>query len=120
MAQMDEKLAESLKALTDAARNPEGARNILALLFPKADQILETYVPTEHPEQAHERMRARRISHRDSAPVYFRLDPTPVSWSRPELEEIMELGPEKAFAVVEERVSKFPEKDNAHLRRLFI
>ena len=119
MAQEDKKLAVTLKELSEAAKRPEGARNALAMLFPKADEVLDTYVPSDHLD-AYSRIRERRISQGEFAHVYFRLDPATVSWSRSELERIIELGPDQGLAVVEERVQKFSEKDSAHLRRLFL
>ncbi|MEY9881781.1 hypothetical protein [Bradyrhizobium sp. USDA 329] len=60
MAEQDKELAASLKDLTEAAKSPEGARNILAMLFPKADQVLETYISSE-PSNAYALKRQRRI-----------------------------------------------------------
>jgi hypothetical protein len=119
MAEEDKKLAASLTGVTDTARSPEGARNVLAMLFPKADQVLETYVSSEQLDHFALK-RQRRISQQEFSPTYFRLDPLPVSWSRSELEELFKLGPQRVFEAVEERVSKYLEKDNARLRRLFL
>lgn len=119
MAEENKELAASLKELTDAAKNPEGARNILAMLFPKADQVLETYISNEQGNQ-YALKRQRRISQQEFASTYFRLDPVPISWSRSELEELFKLGPQRALDAVEARVEKYDEKDNARLRRQFL
>lgn len=119
MAEENRELAAALKELTEAAKSPEGARNILAMLFPKADQVLETYIASEQ-SSVYALKRQRRISQPEFASTYFRLDPVPISWSRSELEGLFKLGPQRALDAVEARVGKYDEKDNARLRRQFL
>jgi hypothetical protein len=119
MTREDEKFNATLKELMDAAKQPEGARNALAMLFPKVDAALDTYVPSDQID-GFARTKERRIAEAEFAPMYFRLDATPVSWSRSELKQIIDLGPKRALELVEERATKFSDEDSAHLRRLFL
>jgi hypothetical protein len=120
MGDEKEQFREMLNAILDRAKVRDAARYALAQLFPKAEKELETYVPEETLERG-ERKRQRRISERDFAPAYFRLDPQPAAWGHSEIETILDsTNPAGAFAVVETRIAAATEKDRPRLRRLFL
>ncbi len=71
--------------------------------------------------ETNERVRRHRISVREFASDYFRLDPQPASWGRSELEQILSApSPLDALSSVEKRVGLSPESDRPRLRRLFL
>lgn len=116
----DKKLSQILEDMLGHAKSREATRNALAQLFPKAEAALRTYVP-RHSENRNERKRQHRISERDVAPAYFRLDPQPASWGRSEINSVLDsANPTEALNRVEERVSAAPESDRPRLRRLFL
>jgi hypothetical protein len=80
------------------------ARRGLALLFPKAEQLLKIAVHSG-PSDSNMRRTARRISVADFALAYFRLDPQKATWGRSELDRILNHhDPDAAFQLVEERL----------------
>jgi hypothetical protein len=116
----DKKFAETLENILTNARLREPVRYALAQLFPKAEAALRTYVPRNSGDR-NERKRQRRLSEKDFAPAYFRLDPQPASWSRSEIDAIINsLNPVEALNEVESRVNSAPEGDRSRLRRLFL
>jgi hypothetical protein len=120
MDQDDKKFAEILEKMLGQANSREAARSALAQLFPKAEAALRTYVPRES-ENRNERKRQRRLSEKDFAPAYFRLDPQPASWSRTEIDAVLNSSdPDVGLADVERRVKAAPERDKPRLRRVFL
>lgn len=116
----DRKLSQILESMLSHAKSREATQNALAQLFPKAEAALHTFVP-RHSESRNERKRQHRISERDVAPAYFRLDPQPASWGRSELNSVLDsTDPIEAMNKVEERVNSAPESDRPRLRRLFL
>ena len=116
----EKKFMESLAAITGAANIPEAARSALAMLFPKAEHALETYIPQDSSDK-NERKRKHRISTRDYASGYFRLDPQPSSWSQSEIDLILNSqSPSEALEGAEKRIAAAPERDRPRLRRLFL
>jgi hypothetical protein len=114
------KFKEKLEDMLRNAKAPEAARNLLALLFPKVERALRTYIPSETMEGG-ERRRRRRLSERDFAPTYFSLNPQPVSWSVSDIDSILNSeNPSNALAEVRERIDSTAETDRGRLRRLFL
>ena len=102
------------------AKSREAVRNALAQLFPKAEAALRTYVPRDIGDR-NERKRQHRLSEKDFAPAYFRLDPQPASWSRSEIDAILNSpNPAEALNEVKSRVTAAPEGERSRLRRLFL
>ena len=87
MEERDEAIRKEIEMAIKRAKNQKGAANILALLFPKVEKVLKTYVPDSMDNQ--ERIRARRISQKDFAQSYFGLDPQPLIWTRADIESII-------------------------------
>lgn len=114
--QFDELLENTL----GRANSREAAGSALAQLFPKAEAALRTYVPRES-ETRNERKREHRLSEKDFAAAYFRLDPQPASWSRAEIDGVLNSAdPSQGLENVEKRVSAAPERDRPRLRRMFL
>jgi hypothetical protein len=120
MSDESKRFAETLQAILRLAKSTEGARYALAQLFPKVESQLRTFVPSGSMDST-ERKRQHRISERDFAPAYFRLDPQPAAWSRSEIETILNAAePAEAVAMPEKRVNAASENDRPRLRRLFL
>jgi hypothetical protein len=120
MAEDEKRTQELLDRILDEAKRREPMRNALGLLFPKAESTLKTYLHTES-DDLWERRKSRRISTSDYAPQYFRMDPQPATWSRAEIEKILnQAQPRESFALVEDRLQAATEGDRARLRRLFL
>ena len=116
----DKKLNELLENMLSRAKSREAVRSALAQLFPKAERALQTYVP-DNSNDRNERKRQRRLSEKDFAAVYFRLDPQPASWSRSEIDTILNsANPAEALNQVKSRVNSAPENDRPRMRRLFL
>jgi hypothetical protein len=113
-------LSKLLEGILGQAKSPEAARSALAQLFPKVEKVLRTYVP-RHSNDRNERRRQRRLSEKDFAAAYFRLDPQPASWSRSEIDSILNsTSPTEALSRVESRLSAAAAGDRPRLRRLFL
>jgi hypothetical protein len=116
----DKKRSELLETMLSAAKLREPVQNALAQLFPKAETVLRTFVPRESDDR-NGRKRQRRLSEKDFAPAYFRLDPQPASWSRSEIESILNSAdPGQALTEVESRVRASTQQDRSRLRRTFL
>jgi hypothetical protein len=116
----DKKFNGLLETMLSGAKSREAVRSALAQLFPKAEKALRTYVPDDSDDR-NERKRQRRLSEKDFAAVYFRLDPQPASWSRSEIGTILNsTNPAEALNEVESRVNSAPENDRPRMRRLFL
>jgi hypothetical protein len=116
----DKKFAEAVETMLGHAKSREAARNALAQLFPKVASALRSYIPRDS-EDRNERKRRHRISEKDSAAAYFRLDPQPASWGRSEIDLVLRSeDPSEALSKIEARVSAAPEADRPRLRRLFL
>jgi hypothetical protein len=118
MADGDNELREKVEELLKGASSQEGARNILALLFPKIDQALAAHMHQSVDDS--EFRRERRLAVRDSAPAYFRLDPQPATWGRTELASIVDSGSQDALTSARDKIDLAPEGDRPRLRRLFL
>ena len=106
-------------ALKDA-KAPTGARHSLAFLFPKAEEVLRTYIWAGFTDRPH-RMRQRRISIEDFGPAYFRMDPQRATRGRSEIDKILsDDQPSDALGYVKERLQAALEADRPRLRRLLL
>ena len=113
MLKVEDESSAMKEGLTSVAQtNP--ARRALALLFPKAEQLLNTSVYSGRGDSNALR-KARRISVADFASAYFGLDP-----QRATDRILTHDDPDVAFRMVEERVYSAAEKDRSRLRRLFL
>ena len=120
MSKEEDRFRKSVENVLKVAKNPEAARNTLALLFfPKIEKVVQTYVPS--PASLAERVRQHRISARDFASTYFRLDPQPASWGRSEIEATLKASNALAALLsIEETINASLKTDRPRLRRLFI
>ncbi|MGA0598885.1 hypothetical protein [Enterovirga sp. CN4-39] len=114
MAAANDRLKEKIEQLMSTAVSKEGATNTLALLFPKADNVLQTYAAMDRSG------RNRRLSDRHHALSYFRLNPQAATWSRSELAILFELPPAVTFEQIRQRIDAEPEQNKSRLRRLLL
>lgn len=120
MPNEDDTLRSELDNLLKKADSREGAINALALLFPKAQRVLKTYVPSES-EDPLERKRRQRISASEFTATYFSLDPRGAAWGRTELNAILnDPNPHNAILRATARIESALKKDRPRLRRLFL
>lgn len=119
MSDSEQKRFETLvnSGLTLAKKN-EAAKNILALLFPRIERVLNTYMPSD--SDANQRKLKRRLSQKDFAESYFALTPQSNSWSKSEFEFAIEKTPQEAFDVLHRKLSLASPEDQSDLRRIFI
>ena len=113
------RLKNSAEEMLARAKHPEASGNLLSLLFPKLGQLLGTNLPFVK-EEGGTRIRRHRISQREFARTYFALTPDAASWGRQELENILNMEPNKALQIVDDRVNKAPKEDQPILRRQFL
>ena len=112
----DEKLKKEADAVVSSAISQEGARNALALLFPKLEEVLKTYLPQDR--EPHERKRRRRISEKEYAWEYFGLTPEPNTLSIIEIEKFLNsANPNQTVNQAVERINLAPENLKPKLRR---
>jgi len=120
MADDDKDLLDSAEAILSIANNPAAARYALALLFPKLEKILKTYLPTDG-NNFNERQRQHRISQMDFARNYFSLDPQLISWSHTEIENILNSDdPKNELRKIRQKLEAFDLDNQSRLRRLFL
>lgn len=120
MASDTEKFQEKLEGVLKASRNIEAARNAFAILFPKAEQALQTYSVFDSSSKS-DRSRMRRISTIDSSQFYFGLTPGFASWGRSEIEDIISSpNPQMAINEILSRIEASVEKDRENLRRVLL
>ncbi len=112
------KLEASLSSVLIKARNPEGAKNILAMLFPKAENVLRTFITGE--SDANTQKIKRRISQKDFTADYFSLSSQTDFWSRSEFETVMAGLPQEAFNQLREKVEHSTEQKKSDVRRVFL
>jgi len=115
----DDQLKQRLEDALKMTRDKEGASNVLALLFPRAEKVLQTYVPSETDDAKINRLR-RRLSQRDFAANYFTLSPTHNSWGRLEFENLLKNGPKVTFDTLKNRLQMASTKDRSSLLRVFL
>lgn len=113
----NEKLKADLEHLLSRAKSREGAQNTLAMLFPKAEQTLQTYVPSDGLDEWGQKAK-RRISQIDFAQNYFRLEPNTTSWGRNEIAEALS-DPLKAFSMLREKLDRVESSERSRTRRIF-
>jgi hypothetical protein len=118
MGKEDDELLKKLEPLLARASSREGARNILSLLFPKADRALANDI-NEIADRSESKAQ-RRIADRDFTSAYFRLDPQPATWGRTELALVLDRDPQTALSLAKEKINLAPERDRPRLRRLFL
>jgi hypothetical protein len=120
MNETEDELAKSLKSMLEQAASVDGAKHVLALLFPKAERILKTYLPSDYASPGTQK-RAKRISDQDSATSYFRLEPRRPSWSKAEIEALLNVKePKEAFELVSDRINAAAAPDQSRLRSTFL
>ncbi|WP_316219272.1 hypothetical protein [Bradyrhizobium sp. SZCCHNR2026] len=111
---IEQTLAEALKL----AKNPEGARNILAMLFPRAENVFRTFIPSDSDRLS--QTLKRRISKKEFTESYFSLTPNQDTWSVPELKSAIEGPPSEAFDVLREKTNRASPQQASDLRRIFL
>lgn len=119
MSDQDQNKLEAL--VNDAlmkARSSEGARNILAHLFPRVEKVLQTYAPIS--ESIEERKRRRRLSVADYSESYFSLTPQMNSWGQLEFDTAIKAGPDEAFSALHRKLEQSSEDHKSDLRRIFL
>jgi hypothetical protein len=120
MPNAEKAIADLIQNIVADAKSPEAARNALAQLFPKTERVIRTFVP-DHYAGRNYRKRQRRLSEREFASAYFRLDPQPASWSKVEIDEVLNaLDPAKALDDAKEKLNAEPEDARPRLRRLLL
>lgn len=120
MTDDDEAFRERIEAVLKGAKQPDAARNILSLLFPKAESVLKTYVETSSAD-ASGRKRSRRISESEFSPSYFGLDPQPLVWTKAEIDQIINSGdPASMLFDAQRRIELAPENERPRLRSIFL
>lgn len=113
-------LAIKIENAVAEAKDPVAARQALALLFPKAEKVLNTYLTIRY-SKTKSSMRGRRISMSDFAHAYFRLDPQPATWGRSEIEAVLDsTDPLSALQAIEEKIERAPLQARNRLRRIFL
>jgi len=112
------KLEAELTSALGKTRNPVGAKNILALLFPKAESVLQTYLPDE--SDVNSKKLKRRLSQSDFSEGYFSLAPEFDSWGRSEFEAAVKGPPSQAFGRLTEKVERAPQQKRSEIRRIFL
>lgn len=119
MADRDNEFKLRIESQLAHSKNNDAAKNALALLFPKAERVIHTYIPSSVGDIRTQKT-GRRISQRDFAEAYFSLNPDPATWGRSEFESLIDKDPKVAFAALDERVRSAPLKHRPRLRRLFL
>lgn len=115
-----EQLTQELTTALELAARPATARKGLAFLFPKAEEVLKTYIRSE-PTDAWERRKGRRISISDFGQTYFRMDPQKAAWSRSEIDQIFSQDdPIVGMKMMGKRLVGATPEDRPRLRRLFL
>lgn len=114
----DKKLQTELERILIRAKSREGAQNTLALLFPKIEGLLETYVPSESSDGSTRKLK-RRISQSDFSRNYFRLTPETTSWGRNETAEALS-SPSKAFEILWKKLEKSQNRERSKILRIFL
>ena len=119
MEEREDKLKVELEKMLKRAKNQNGASQILAMLFPKVENVLKTYAPDSM--NAQERVRARRVSVENFAESYFGLDPRALVWSRADIDEIVKSDqPAALFAEAQQRIERAPKVEQARLRTILL
>jgi hypothetical protein len=118
MSDSEKKLETALNAELAKARNQQGARNILALLFPKAENALRTFIPTD--SDINVRKIKRRFSQKDFAESYFALSPQENSWGQSEFELAISGPPLEAFNLLRRKIENSPKERQSDIRRIFL
>src|SRR5262245_43385710 len=113
-----DRLKATLTHLLSEARNREGATNILAMLFPKAEKVLDTFVSQDTDEDTRKVM--RRLAERDFAASYFSLSPEGDSWGHSEFEDAVNGTPDQAFERLEQKVNAASAEERSEVRRIFL
>jgi hypothetical protein len=119
MSDSERKILEAaLTAELAKARNSEGARNVLALLFPKAETVLRTFIsPDSEPAS---RKIDRRISQRDFAENYFSLGVDTDAWNQSEFDIILKGSPADAFDQLHRKIAQASSTKHPDIRRIFL
>lgn len=107
-----------LEALLKAAKNEEAAKAALALMFPRVTDLIQYSMGAFSDPDA--TAGERRIQDADHAPLYFRLTPKTVVWSKSQAEELMRGDPHEAFSAFESRINLATSGDKARLRRAIL
>jgi hypothetical protein len=119
MSDSDHERIETLvKGALAVAKNEEAAKNTLALLFPRIDKAIDTYVPSD--ADIATRKRKRRLSLSDFSQSYFALSPQPDSWGQLEFDSAIKTTPDAAFDALRQKLKSATSRDQPVLRRLFI
>lgn len=112
------KLEASLATALGLAKNEVGAKNILAMLFPRAERALNTFITSE-PDEAI-RKKQRRISQKDFAENYFELSPEDDAWALSEFQNAIDGVPGDAFDQLRRKVERASNSKQSDIRRIFL
>ncbi len=119
MAQSD-KFKSELKAILSAAKEVDAVRECLGILFPRLVSELDLVVSSDQMDVG-SRFRSRRLSQSDFSASYFRLDPKPFTWSRSEIENVINSDdPFSAFDVFDRKIEQSPPSERSRLTRIFL
>jgi hypothetical protein len=119
MSEFDDRLKKQLESILHAANSEEGAKNALALLFPKAEKALNTYLPSDSGNIKINKLK-RRLSQKDFASNYFTLTPTANAWGRDEFENLITEGPNAAFNHLNNKTNRLQLNEATDVQRVFI
>src|ERR1700722_11344836 len=119
MNEMDEALKKRLDGVLSSAKSQEGAKNTLALLFPKAERALKSYLSSQN-ANVKANILNRRISQKDFAANYFTLSPATNAWGITQFQNLIKDGPDKLFEELNRRLEIAKSEDHSEIRRLFL
>jgi hypothetical protein len=119
MNEMDEALKKRLDSILSGVKNREGAKNTLALLFPKAERALKSYLSSEN-ANVKANILNRRISQKDFSANYFTLSPATNAWGITQFQNLFKEGPDKLFDELNRRLELAKSEDHSDIRRLFL
>jgi hypothetical protein len=107
-----------IEAGLSLAKDREGAKNALAFLFPKIEQSIHTFLPSDTDMNV-QRIK-RRVSIADFAENYFALVPAPNDWGKSEFEQKFAEGATATFNLLARKVAFASDEEQPELRRTFI
>ncbi|MGX4773846.1 hypothetical protein ACWAUC_29060 [Bradyrhizobium guangdongense] len=114
----EERLEAALTQMLAEAHNKDAATNILAMLFPKAEKLLKTFVSVDTDKDTTKLK--RRIAERDFAANYFSLTPEGELWGRSEFEDAVSSRPDEAFRRLQKKVDAASAEEGSDVRRIFL
>ncbi|MGQ3283911.1 hypothetical protein [Bosea sp. (in: a-proteobacteria)] len=115
-----EKLKAELKVILSNAKEMDAVRESLGILFPRLVSELDLVVSSDQMDVG-SRLRSRRLSQSDFSASYFRLDPKPFTWSRSEIEGVINSDdPFSVFNEFHRKIEQSPPSERSRLARIYL